>query len=57
MILDEFFFGRCYYQVEEISLLSIESLYHEKVLGFVKYVFFASVEMIMYTLCFNQLKN
>lgn len=52
-----FFFGRCYYQVEEISLLSIESLYHEKVLGFVKYVFFASVEMIMYTLCFNQLKN
>lgn len=40
-----------------LSFLSIESLYHEKVLGFVKYVFFASVEMIMYTLCFNQLKN
>ena len=59
MILDEFFF-----LVDAIirlrtflSFLSIESLYHEKVLGFVKYVFFASVEMIMYTLCFNQLKN
>lgn len=41
-----------------LSFLSIESLYHEKVLGFVKYgFFFASIEMIMYTLCFNQLKN
>ena len=43
-----------------LSFLSVESLYHERVLGFVKYCFFfffASIEMIMYILCFNQLKN
>lgn len=42
-----------------LSFLSVVSLYHERVLGFVKYFFFffASIEMIMYILCFNQLKN
>lgn len=40
-----------------LSFLSVGSLYHESILGFVKFFFFASIEMIMYILCFNQLKN